>query len=120
MEPIILAYIGVGLILGLSGIGSAYGVTIGGNATVGALKKNDEAFGNYSIMCLAGYSGVVWIFRVFSFTGSSYSGNHLVASSCSIRCWFRAGICLFVFSYSSGTGMCKRDYRDRIRLRRIR
>lgn len=31
MEPIILAYIGVGLILGLSGIGSAYGVTIGGN-----------------------------------------------------------------------------------------
>ena len=39
MEPIILAYIGIGLILGLSGIGSAYGVTIGGNATIGALKK---------------------------------------------------------------------------------
>lgn len=51
MEPIILAYIGVGLILGLSGIGSAYGVTIGGNATVGALKKNDEAFGNYMVLC---------------------------------------------------------------------
>ena len=51
MEPIILAYIGVGLILGLSGIGSAYGVTIGGNATIGALKKNDEAFGNYMVLC---------------------------------------------------------------------
>lgn len=42
MEPIILAYIGVGLILGLSGIGSAYGVTIGGNATIGALKKTTK------------------------------------------------------------------------------
>ena len=39
MNEIILAYIGVGLLLGLSGIGSAYGVTIGGNATIGALKK---------------------------------------------------------------------------------
>ena len=28
MNEIILAYIGVGLMLGLSGIGSAYGVTI--------------------------------------------------------------------------------------------
>ena len=35
MNEIILAYIGVGLMLGLSGIGSAYGVTIGGNATIG-------------------------------------------------------------------------------------
>ena len=37
MEPIILAYIGLGLMVGLSGIGSAYGVSIGGNATIGAL-----------------------------------------------------------------------------------
>ena len=51
MNEIILAYIGVGLMLGLSGIGSAYGVTIGGNATIGALKKNDEAFGNYMVLC---------------------------------------------------------------------
>ena len=39
MEPIILAYIGVGLMIGLAGIGSAFGVTIGGNAAVGAMKK---------------------------------------------------------------------------------
>ena len=39
MNEIILAYIGVGLMLGLSGIGSAYGVTIGGNATIGALRR---------------------------------------------------------------------------------
>ncbi len=50
MEPIILAYIGIGIMVGLSGIGSAYGVSIGGNAAVGALKKNPDAFGNYMIL----------------------------------------------------------------------
>ena len=50
MNEIILAYIGVGLMLGLSGIGSAYGVSIGGNATIGALKKNDDALGNYMVL----------------------------------------------------------------------
>ena len=32
MEPIILAYVGVALMVGLTGIGSAFGVTIAGNA----------------------------------------------------------------------------------------
>jgi len=50
MEPIVLAYIGVGLMVGLSGIGSAFGVTIAGNAALGASKKNPEAFGNYMIL----------------------------------------------------------------------
>ncbi len=59
MEPIILAYIGTGLMIGLSGIGSAYGVTIAGNATFGALKKNEEAFGNYMVLCaLPGTQGL--------------------------------------------------------------
>ena len=41
-----IAYIGIAVMVGLSGIGSAYGVTIAGNAAIGALKKNDSAFGN--------------------------------------------------------------------------
>lgn len=70
MEPIILAYIGVGLILGLSGIGSAYGVTIGGNATVGALKKNDEAFGNYMVLsALPGTQGLYGFLGFFLLRG---------------------------------------------------
>ena len=70
MEPIILAYIGVGLILGLSGIGSAYGVTIGGNATLGALKKNDEAFGNYMVLCaLPGTQGLYGFLGFFLLQG---------------------------------------------------
>ncbi len=47
---IILAYAGFALMLGLAGVGSAIGVSIGGNATIGALKKNDGAFGSYMIL----------------------------------------------------------------------
>ncbi|MFI3266483.1 MAG: V-type ATP synthase subunit K [Rikenellaceae bacterium] len=50
MTPILLAYIGVALMVGLAGIGSAYGTTIAGNAAVGAMKKNSSAFGNYMIL----------------------------------------------------------------------
>ncbi|MDR2938479.1 MAG: ATPase [Prevotellaceae bacterium] len=47
MEPIILAYLGVAVMVGLSCVGSAYGVTISGNAAVGALKKNPGAIGSF-------------------------------------------------------------------------
>ena len=47
MEPILLAYLGIALMIGLSGTGSAYGVTIAGNAAIGALKKNSSATGSY-------------------------------------------------------------------------
>lgn len=50
MEPILIAYLGVAIMVGLSGIGSAYGTTISGNAAVGAMKKNKGAFGNYLIL----------------------------------------------------------------------
>ena len=53
MEPITLAWIGIALMVGLSGIGSAYGTTIAGNAAVGAMKKNNSAFGNYMILTAA-------------------------------------------------------------------
>ena len=42
MEPILLAYLGIALMTGLTFIGSSYGVTICGNA-VGAMKKNPDA-----------------------------------------------------------------------------
>ena len=43
MEPILLAYLGIALMTGLTFIGSSYGVTIAGNAVVGAMKKNPDA-----------------------------------------------------------------------------
>ena len=49
-----IAYIGIAVMVGLSGIGSAYGVTIAGNAAIGALKKNDSAFGYFMFQTIFG------------------------------------------------------------------
>ncbi|MCL1973989.1 MAG: V-type ATP synthase subunit K [Bacteroidetes bacterium] len=49
--PFILAYVGMAAMLALSCIGSAIGVTMGGNATIGALKKNPDMFGSSMILC---------------------------------------------------------------------
>lgn len=56
---VILAYIGLGLMVGLSGTGSAIGVSIGGRSTLGALKKKPDAFGNYMLLsALPGSQGL--------------------------------------------------------------
>ncbi len=44
---LMLAYLGIALMVGLTGIGSSIGVTICGNATIGAMKKNPDALGTY-------------------------------------------------------------------------
>ena len=56
---LILAYTGLGLMIALAGIGSAIGVSMGGNAAIGALKKNPNAFGNYMLLsALPGTQGL--------------------------------------------------------------
>ncbi|MCQ2140772.1 MAG: ATPase [Bacteroidales bacterium] len=50
MLSLILGYLGLGLMLGLAGIGSAYGTTIAANAAEGALKKNAEKSSSYLIL----------------------------------------------------------------------
>lgn len=56
---VIFAYLGLALMIALAGIGSAIGVSSGGNATIGALKKNDDAFGSYMLLsALPGTQGL--------------------------------------------------------------
>ena len=56
---VILAYIGIALMIALAGIGSAIGVSIGGSATIGALKKNESEFGkNMLLSALPGTQGL--------------------------------------------------------------
>ena len=56
---LLFAFIGVGIMVGMSGIGSATGTAISGMATVGALKKNKEAFGSYLVLsALPGTQGL--------------------------------------------------------------
>lgn len=75
---IILAYIGLGLMVGLSGVGSAIGVSIGGNATIGALKKNEEAFGSYMLLsALPGTQGLYGFAGFFIINSSGVVGQEI-------------------------------------------
>ncbi|MDO5524191.1 MAG: ATPase [Bacteroidia bacterium] len=71
MEPIIFAYLGVAVMIILSGVGSAYGVTIAGSASVGALKKNSGGMGSYialsALPSSQGIYGLVGFFMVQPF-----------------------------------------------------
>jgi V/A-type H+-transporting ATPase subunit K len=68
---VILAYIGLALMIALAGIGSAIGVSIGGNATIGALKKNDEGFGSYMLLtALPGTQGLYGFAGFFVVNGT--------------------------------------------------
>ncbi len=56
---VILAYTGLAIMIALTGIGSAIGVSMGGNASIGALKKSPDKFGNYMLLAaLPGTQGL--------------------------------------------------------------
>lgn len=74
-SPFVWAYIGLGLMLGLAGVGSAFGVSIGGSATVGAIKKNEGAFGSYMILsALPGTQGLYGFGGFFIINNSGVIG----------------------------------------------
>jgi len=78
----ILGYLGLGLMLGLSGIGSAIGTTIAGNAAEGAMKKAPEKFSGYMILSampatqgLYGFLAfVLWALKDVTANGPLYFG----------------------------------------------
>jgi len=59
MTALILAWVGIGIMVFLSGCGSAIGTSIGGSATLGALKRKEDGFGNFMILsALPGTQGL--------------------------------------------------------------
>ena len=67
-KSLVSLIVGIAIMVGLSGIGSAYGVTIAGNASIGALKKNDSAFGNFLVLtALPGTQGLYGFAGYFMF-----------------------------------------------------
>ena len=106
MEPILLAYLGVALMVALSGIGSAYGVTICGNAAVGALKKNPTASGQYiglsALPSSQGLYGFVGYFLLSSFLTNVDMGPCFCYLRSRIRSWFGC----FLLCNPSSSGMC--------------
>ena len=71
MNPLLLAYIGVAIMVALSCIGSAYGVTNCGNAAIGALKKTQGQLGSFialsALPSTQGLYGFVGYFIASSF-----------------------------------------------------
>lgn len=70
---LLIAYTGIVIMIALSGIGSAYGVTIAGNAAIGSLKKDSSKFGNFLVLTalpgtqgLYGFAGYFMFQRIFS------------------------------------------------------
>ncbi|MCG8451782.1 MAG: V-type ATP synthase subunit K [Spirochaetales bacterium] len=73
----ILAAIGMGLMVGLSGTGSAIGLVIGGTSAVGAVKKKPESFGSSLVLsalpATQGLYGFVGFFLFSSYVSPEMS-----------------------------------------------
>ncbi len=82
---LLIAYIGIAIMVGLAGVGSAYGVTIAGNAALGAMKKNDK-FGNFIVLTalpgtqgLYGFAGYYMFQNMFNVLTPEISGIQAAA-----------------------------------------
>ena len=79
---IVLAYLGVALAVALSGIGSAYGVTICGNAAIGAYKKNPSAKGSYiGLAALPSSQGLYGFVGFFMLNSHIFDGIDMFTAS---------------------------------------
>ncbi|MEO9476745.1 MAG: ATPase [Cyclobacteriaceae bacterium] len=57
--PLTLAFIGIGLLVGLSGCGSAIGTAVAAMSSIGALKKSPDSFGSFIVLsALPGTQGL--------------------------------------------------------------
>ncbi len=79
MLNLILGYLGLGLVLALSGIGSAIGTTTAGNAAEGALKRKPEASGNYMVLsALPATQGIYGFVAFFMLMGKVAESGGMV------------------------------------------
>ncbi len=93
-----LAYLGIALCVGLSGIGSSYGVTICGSAAIGAFKKNPGASGAYlGLTALPSSQGLYGFVGYFMLSGKIVAGMSML-SACAI---FGVGLALGLVAWIS-------------------
>ena len=84
---LIIAYMGIAIMLALSGIGSAYGVSIVGSAAIGASKKVDGKFGNFLVLTalpgtqgLYGFAGYYMFHSIFNILTTEITAIQAAAS----------------------------------------
>ncbi len=100
----ILAYVGVVLMVGVSGLASAVATARCGMAAVGALKKNGSAFGSYMILsALPGSQGLYGFVGYFMVSGLICEGMPMI-TAVGI---FGAGLLMAIVTLSSALFQAK-------------
>ncbi|NMB36612.1 MAG: V-type ATP synthase subunit K [Bacteroidales bacterium] len=72
--PLIIAYSSMAIMLAFACIGSAIGVTMAGNTTIGSLKKNPDMFGKSMILCALPSTQGLYGFAGFFFMLNALKG----------------------------------------------
>ena len=100
---IILGYIGVALMVGLSGVASCIGTSIAGMASVGAMKKNGGAFGSYMILsAIPGSQGLYGFVGFFMVNGLLVDSMSLLQGAAVFGAGLLMGlVCLFSSYYQA-------------------
>lgn len=106
MDPILVAYLGIAVMATLSFCGSSYGVTVCGNAVVGAMKKNPGALGTYIALSALPSSNGLYGFVAFfilqpflvpsipMFTAIAiFSGGLILGVSSLYAAWRQSEVC---------------------------
>jgi V/A-type H+-transporting ATPase subunit K len=78
----LLAYLGLGLVLALAGIGSAFGTTIAGNAAEGGLKKAPEKSISYMILSGLPATQGIYGFVAFFIMLGKFAGGTITGALC--------------------------------------
>ncbi|MBR3455993.1 MAG: ATPase [Bacteroidaceae bacterium] len=103
-EVYLLAYLGVALCVALSGIGSSIGVTVCGNAAIGAYKKNPASSGSYIGLAALPSSQGLYGFVGFFMLKSHVNENLTLFPACAI---FGAGLALGLVAWISAIRQAK-------------
>ena len=100
---IILGYIGVALMVGLSGMASCIGTSIAGQASVGAMKKNNGAFGSDMILsAIPGSQGLYGFVGFFMVNGLLVDSMSLLQGAAVFGAGLLMGlVCLFSSYYQA-------------------
>jgi V/A-type H+-transporting ATPase subunit K len=99
----IIAMIGIGIMVGLSGSGSAIGTAIGGSSVLGMMKKKPEAFGNGMVLAaLPATQGLYGFVGFFIYNGSITSELTLLQGAVVLGAGIAVGLACLISAIQQG------------------
>lgn len=105
--PLIIAYSSMAIMLALACIGSAIGVTVAGNTTIGSLKKNPDMFGKSMILCALPSTQGLYGFAGFFFMLNAIKGLNFEISLGASLAMAAAAVALGFTGYFSARWQAK-------------